>query len=466
MNKCIILAAGEGTRMKSKTSKVLHKLMNKEMIKYVVDASNYVNVEKRIIVGGKNKEELAKLFEDSNTIIKEQKIGENYPYGTGYAVSLALDNIEDDDIVLILTGDTPLVKGDTLKSFMDYHNRNNNVATVLTAEIEEPTGYGRIIKDINGDLIKIVEHKDCNENELNIKEFNSGFIVINGDALKNSIAQLDQNNHQGEMYLTDIFQIIKDKEDKVSTFLIEDVEEVYGINSKLQLSQAEEVLRKRINDKHMTNGVIMENPSNIFIEDSVIIGKDTEIRSGVRITGNTVIGEDCLIYGDTLIDNSTIGNNVIVKSSTIESSIIGDESDIGPYSHLRPSTKMGKKVHIGNFVEVKNSTIGDKTKAGHLAYIGDGELGENINIGCGVIFANYDGKFKHKTIVGDNAFIGSNVNLVAPVIIEKKGFIAAGSTITKKVLEEELAIERAEQRNIAGWVSKKEKKDKEKENRK
>lgn len=459
MNICIILAAGEGTRMKSKNSKVLHKLLNKSMIEYVLDASDSVNVEKKIIIAGKNKNDLENILSGADVIIKEQKIGKAYPYGTGYAVSLALEEIDDNDNVLILTGDTPLIKGETLKEFMDFHIKNNNIATVLTANIEDPTGYGRIIKDHEGNLIKIVEHKDCNEEELKIKEFNSGFIVINGKALKSSINKLDQDNIQGEMYLTDIFEIIRKEGDKISTFLIDDVEEVYGINSKLQLSIAQEVLRKRINSHHMLNGVIMENPDNIFIEDSVIIGKDSEIRSGVRITGNTVIGEDCLIYGDTVIDNSKIGNNVTIKSSAVENSEIGDSTDIGPYAHIRPNSKLGKNIHIGNFVEVKNSNIDNGTKAGHLAYIGDGDLGKDINIACGVIFANFDGKLKHRTTIGDNAFIGSNVNLVAPLIVEKKGFIAAGSTITKDVGEGELSVERAEQRNIAGWVKRKEERD-------
>ncbi|HHX66997.1 MAG: bifunctional UDP-N-acetylglucosamine diphosphorylase/glucosamine-1-phosphate N-acetyltransferase GlmU [Miniphocaeibacter sp.] len=459
MNICIILAAGEGTRMKSKNSKVLHKLLNKPMIEYVLDASDSVNVGKKIIIAGKNKNDLKNILSDKDIVIKEQKIGKEYPYGTGYAVSLALEEIDDRDNVLILTGDTPLIKGQTLKDFMDFHIKNNNVATVLTANIEDPTGYGRIIKDNEGNLIKIVEHKDCTKEELKIKEFNSGFIVINGKALKDSIGKLDQDNIQGEMYLTDIFEIIRERGDKISTFLIDDVEEVYGINSKLQLSIAQEVLRKRINSYHMLNGVIMENPGNIFIEDSVIIGKDSEIRSGVRITGNTIIGEDCLIHGDTVIDNSKIGNNVTIKSSTIENSEIGDGTDVGPYAHLRPNSKLGKNIHIGNFVEVKNSNIDNGTKAGHLAYIGDGDIGKDVNIACGVIFANYDGKLKHRTTIGDNAFIGSNVNLVAPISVGNKGYIAAGSTITKDVGEGELSVERAEQRNISGWVKRKEERD-------
>ncbi|MDL2311101.1 bifunctional UDP-N-acetylglucosamine diphosphorylase/glucosamine-1-phosphate N-acetyltransferase GlmU [Peptostreptococcaceae bacterium OttesenSCG-928-C18] len=459
MNICIILAAGEGTRMKSKNSKVLHKLMNKPMINYVLEASDSVNVEKKIIIAGKNKSDLENLLKDKDIIIKEQKIGKEFPYGTGYAVSLALDSIGDDDKILILTGDTPLIKGDTLEKFMNYHNSNNNTATVLTAEIGDPTGYGRIIKDMDGSLLKIVEHKDCTEEELKIKEFNSGFMAINGDALKNSINKLDQNNTQGEMYLTDIFGIIRQNGEKIATFLIGDVEEVYGINSKLQLSEAQEVLRKRINDKHMTNGVVMENPSNIFIEDTVIIGKDTEIRSGVRLTGKTIIGEDCLIYGDSLIDNSKIEDGVVIKSSVIEDSYVGAGTDIGPFAHLRPNSKLAKKVHIGNFVEVKNATVDEGSKAGHLAYLGDVDLGKNVNVGCGVIFVNYDGKFKHRSKVKDDGFIGSNANIVAPVIIEKEGFVAAGSTITQDIGEGELSIERGTQKNIPGWVERKKERD-------
>ncbi len=459
MNICIILAAGEGTRMKSKNSKVLHKLINKPMVNYVLEASDSVNVEKKIIIAGRNKEDLTNLLEGENILIKEQKIGKDYPYGTGYAVSLVLNEIEDNDKVLILTGDTPLIKGETLEKFMDYHNSNNNTATVLTAEIEDPTGYGRIVKDTDGSLLKIVEHKDCNEEQLLIKEFNSGFMAINGDALKNSINKLDQDNTQGEMYLTDIFEIIREEGKKISTFLIDDVEEVYGINSKVQLSVAEEVLRKRINEKFMSEGVIMENPSNIFIEDSVIIGKDTEIRSGVRITGKTVIGENCLIYGDSLVDNSILEDNVVIKSSVIEDSYIGVGTDVGPFAHLRPKTKLEKKVHIGNFVEVKNANIGEGTKAGHLAYIGDADLGKNINIGCGAIFVNYDGKNKYRSIVKDGGFIGSNANIISPIIIEEEGFVAAGSTITRDVGKGDLSIERAEQRNIVGWVERKKERD-------
>lgn len=456
MNISIILAAGEGTRMKSKHSKVLHKLINKPMIKYVMDACDECDVKKKVLIAGKNKNDLEELFKDQDLAIKEQKIGPEFPYGTGYAVSLALDEVSDDDSVLILTGDAPLIRGETLKNFMDYHNEKSSVATVLTAVTDDTAGLGRIIKDEDGYFIKIVEHRDCNEEQLKIREYNSGIMIINGASLKNSISKLDSDNDQGELYLTDIFQIIREDGEKILTFQIPDEEEVHGINSKLQLSEAEEVLRKRINEKYMLEGVVLENPSNIFIEDGVKIGRDTVIRSGAKIMGDTVIGEDCVITGDSTICDSTIEDNVIIKSSVIESSYVGEGTDIGPFAHLRPKSNLGKHVHIGNFVEVKNATVGDFTKAGHLAYVGDADLGEHINIGCGAIFVNYDGVNKHRSKIDDRAFIGSNANIVAPVHIGEKGFIAAGSTITKDVSSGDLSIERGQQANIPGWVKRRE----------
>lgn len=462
MNISIILAAGEGTRMKSKHSKVLHKLINKPMIKYVMDACDECDVKKKILIAGKNKNELEELFKEADLVIKEQKIGPEFPYGTGYAVSLAMDEVGDEDSVLILTGDAPLIRGETLKNFMDYHNEKKSVATVLTAVAEDPTGLGRIIKDEQGYFLKIVEHRDCTEEELKIKEYNSGIMIINGASLKNAISKLDSDNDQGELYLTDIFQIIREDGEKILTFQIPDEEEVHGINSKLQLSEAEEVLRKRINEKYMLEGVVLENPSNIFIEDGVKIGRDTIIHSGAKIMGDTVIGEDCIITGDSTICDSIIEDNVIIKSSVIEKSHVGEGTDIGPFAHLRPKANLGKHVHIGNFVEVKNATVGNYTKAGHLAYIGDADLGEHINIGCGAIFVNYDGVNKHRSKIENGAFIGSNANIVAPVHIGEKGFIAAGSTITKDVDGGDLSIERGQQANIPGWVKRREERNKNK----
>lgn len=443
--------------MKSKKSKVLHTLLNKTMISYVLDASVEAGAAKNVIIAGKNRAFLEEKIQEENVSFKTQEIGEGIPYGTGYAVSLALEEIADDDTVLILTGDIPLITGKTLKSFVDYHKDYKSIATVLTATIEDPTGYGRVVKDEQGNMLKIVEHKDCSEEELEIKEFNSGIMALQGKALKDSISKLDTDNEQGELYLTDIFEILREEGGNISTFLIDDVEEVYGINSKLQLAEAEKIMKRRVNEKFMIDGVVMEDPERTFIEPGVEIGRDTYIGSGVRIFGKTKIGESCEIFGDSFIKDSILDDEVVIKSSYIIESEIGEGTDVGPFSHLRPNSKLGKHVHIGDFVEIKKSTVGDGTKAGHLAYLGDVDLGENINISCGVIFANYDGKNKARTKVGSGSFIGSNANIVAPCEIEEEAYIAAGSTITKAVKKGELAIERGTQANIAGWVDRRKK---------
>ena len=441
MIKTIILAAGEGTRMKSQKSKVLHKLLNREMIRYVVDSSK---------------------LDDSQTLIIEQKIGESYPYGTGYAASLASSEIEDDDTVLVLNGDIPLITKASIKEFVDNHERTNSSASVLSTKVINPIGYGRIIRDDMGEFIGIVEHKDLDLSQHSIDEINTGIYAFNGKCFKNSVKNLQSNNKQNELYLTDCIDILYNQGKKVIAFTANDPNEFYGINNKKELAQASKLLQKRVNDNHMINGVIIENPDMVIIDPLVKIGQDTIISGPVKLLGQTTIGNNCIIEGSSRIEDSQISDNVKVDNSVIESSKVAEGVDIGPYSHLRPKASLGKNVHIGNFVEVKNSNVGENTKAGHLAYIGDSDLGSGINIGCGVIFVNYDGKFKHRSTVEDDAFIGSNSNIVAPVNIKKDAYIAAGSTITKDVNEGMLSIERAEQKNIAGYTYKKRQRDMEK----
>ncbi|WP_394011559.1 bifunctional UDP-N-acetylglucosamine diphosphorylase/glucosamine-1-phosphate N-acetyltransferase GlmU [Anaerococcus cruorum] len=460
MLKTIIMAAGEGTRMKSKTSKVLHKLLNREIIKYVVDASR-IEDSQTIIIGGKNKDKLAELFPDETII--EQKIGEDYPYGTGYAASLAIDEISDDDQVLVLNGDIPLITKASLKEFVENHVETNSNASVLSTRVLNPKSYGRIIRDDNGDFIGIVEHRDLDISQLVIDEINTGIYIFKGQDLKEALAKLDTNNDQSELYLTDCIEILYNESKKVMSFTASNADEFYGINNKKELAEAKKILQKRVNENHMLNGVIIEDPETAIIDPEVKIGMDTIISGPVKILGKTEIGENCIIEGSSRIEDSILKDNIKIDNSVIEKSFVDEGTDVGPYAHLRPNAKLGKNVHIGNFVEVKNATIGDGTKAGHLAYIGDSDLGSKINIGCGVIFVNYDGKFKHRSIVKDNAFIGSNSNIIAPVTIEKEAYIAAGSTITSNVEAGALSIERAEQKNIAGYVEKKRKRDLEKE---
>lgn len=452
----IILAAGEGTRMKSKTSKVLHPIINKPVLEYILEACEGAGVEKNVILVGKNEERVRERFGD-RAEYEKQEIGPEFPYGTGYAAQLGLKHIADEDTVVVLCGDTPLIREETIEALLKQHG--DAVATVVTADLPDPSGYGRIDKDEEGNFLGIVEHKDCDERQLAITEINVGMYVFQAGELRKALEKIDTENAQGEIYLTDVFAIFREEGKPIQTFEMEDFEEGFGINSRVQLAEAEKIMQKRINNYWMQQGVTLENPDTIFIQKGVQIGNDTKICQNVKIYGDTVIGEDCLIESGSRIVDCKIGNGVKIYESVLEKSVVEDGADLGPFAHLRPKAHIGKKVHIGNFVEVKNATLGEGTKAGHLAYVGDADLGSGINIGCGAIFVNYDGVFKHRSVVKDGAFIGSNSNIIAPVTIEKEGYIAAGSTITKDVPEGVLAIERAEQSNIEGYVERKKKRD-------
>lgn len=455
MSVSIILAAGEGTRMKSKIPKVLHKVCGRSILEYVVSASKDAGIEKNIVIVGHGADKVKESFEGSDIYFENQPIGENAPYGTGYAVKQGIEHINDNDDVVILCGDTPLITGETIKKLMKFHKDEKYMGTVLTAVLEDSTGYGRIVRDDSKNIEKIVEEKDACDKVKKIKEINTGVYVFNGKLLKDALEEIDNNNAQGEFYITDVVGILKAKGYNIGAFIIDDSKEIYGINSRVQLSICESIMQKRINRYHMSQGVTLINPENIYIHDTVKIGQDTIIHSGVTLEGNTVIGEDCLIRTGTRINNSVISDSVSIESSLIEESEVGKNTTIGPNAHLRPNCKIGESVRLGNFVEVKNSNLGDGTKAGHLAYIGDADVGSNVNVGCGVIFVNYNGKGKDRTIIGDNVFIGSNSNLVAPVTINNWAYIAAGSTIIEDVDEGELSIARSYQVNKSGWVERK-----------
>ncbi|HAE91619.1 bifunctional UDP-N-acetylglucosamine diphosphorylase/glucosamine-1-phosphate N-acetyltransferase GlmU [Tissierella praeacuta] len=455
MNISVILAAGEGTRMKSKIPKVLHEVCGKPILEYVINASKGASVEKNVVIVGHGGDIVREYFKEEPIIFKTQPIGDDVPYGTGFAVMQAMEDIDDSSTVVILYGDTPLITESTIDELINYHSKNQFKATVLTAILDDPTGYGRIIREDTGDILKIVEQKDASEEEKKIKEINSGIYCFDGKLLKYALGKIDNNNAQNEYYVTDVIGILKEEGHKVGAYIIENSTEIHGVNSRVQLAFSEEVMRKRISEYHMVNGVTIINPDNTYIEDGVKIGRDTIIYPGVSLEGNTEIGEDCIIGSNSRIVESMIHNNVSIESSTIENSVVGENTHIGPYAHLRPNSNIGKNAKIGNFVEVKNSTLKDNTKASHLAYIGDADIGHDVNIGCGVVFVNYNGKEKFRTTVGDNAFVGSNSNLVAPVNVESWGYVAAGSTITKEVPEGTLSIARAEQKNIEGWVERK-----------
>ena len=455
MDISIILAAGEGTRMRSKTPKVLHKVCGKPVLEYVLEASRGAGIEKNIVIVGHGSEAIKEYFKEKEVIFKEQPTGEDAPYGTGYAVMQGIDEVKDEDTVIILCGDAPLIRKESIRLLMDYHKKEGLYGTVLTTLLDDASGYGRIKRDDSGNVSKIVEEKDATESEKEIKEINSGVFCFNGKVLRTFLEKLDNDNSQNEYYITDIIGILRQEGYSLGAFIIEDASEIHGINAREQLSLSEKLMKQRINSFHMSEGVTLIDPENTYIEDGVIIGQDTIIYPGALLEKSTVIGEDCIIKGNSRIANSKIGNSVTIESSVIEDSFIEKGSSIGPNAHLRPKSVIGEDVHIGNFVEVKNAKIGANSKAGHLAYIGDAIVGKNVNIGCGVIFVNYDGKEKFKTTVGDNSFIGSNSNLVAPLKVNDWGYVAAGSTITKEVEEGSLSIGRATQVNIEGWVEKK-----------
>ncbi|MCD1146813.1 bifunctional UDP-N-acetylglucosamine diphosphorylase/glucosamine-1-phosphate N-acetyltransferase GlmU [Peptoniphilus sp. KCTC 25270] len=455
MKVSIILAAGEGTRMKSKLPKVLHPVAGKSVLSYVVDNCIANEMGKNVVIVGHKAEKVREAFEDWDVIFREQPVGPGIPYGTGFAVKSAMDEFCDEDLVLILTGDTPLFQKETIGNFLNYVEEKDFDGCVLTAIVNNPFGYGRIIRKENSQIVGIVEEKDASDKEKAITEVNTGVFAFKGSALRNTLDRLETNNSQKELYLTDVVKLLVSDGKSVGGYIIGNEEEMLGINSRIQLCRCEEVMRRRINEKHMENGVTFLDPASTVVDAGVEIGRDSVLYPGVILQGNTIIGEDVTLIGSTRIFNSKIGNGCVIDNSCIEQSVVENEVTIGPYAHLRPNSQLMDGVHIGNFVEVKNSIVGEKTKAGHLAYIGDGDVGSGVNIGCGVIFANYNGHKKFRTVVEEGAFIGSNSNLVAPVKVGKDAYIAAGSTITKDVSEGELSVERSQQKNIPGWTSRK-----------
>ena len=450
MNMSIILAAGEGTRMKSDIPKTLHKVCGKEMIKYIIETSINSGIQKNIVVLGHGKEKVGHNIKDMNVITVEQPIGEGAPYGTGYAVMSAENYIEDEDLVLILCADGPLIRKETLTEFMNYHLENNYAASVMTAYLPNPKGYGRIVRNEDLSIDKIVEEKDASETIKNIQEINTGIFCFKGELLKNALKKITTDNSQNEYYLTDTIKVLNNEVFNIGGWLLNDVDDIKAVNDRVQLSEVTKLMQKRINQKHMYAGVTIIDPDNTYIEDSVIIGRDTIIYPNTYLENGTIIGSHCTIGPNTRVINSTVRNNVTIESSKVVESVIDDGTNVGPFAYLRPGSNLGKNVKIGDFVEVKKSTIGDNSKSSHLSYIGDAEVGKNVNIGCGVVFVNYDGKNKHKTIVGDGAFVGSNSNLIAPVTVEEGGYVAAGSTITDDVKKGDLAIARARQVNKEG----------------
>lgn len=447
----VIMAAGKGTRMKSKLPKVMHPLAGKPLIEHVLEAVNKIGIVKPMVILGHGRETIRESIGDKvDVIIQEEQLG------TGHAVRQAIPYLEDVEDVFVLSGDQPLLRPETLQILLNLHQMQGSAATVLTACLEEPYGLGRIVKN-NECLAKIVEEKDASPEERLIREINTGTYCFKVSELREALAKLTAQNAQGEYYLTEVFDIFLKQGKKVLTYCTADANEALGINSRSQLAEAEGIIQKRICEYWMEEGVTIADPSSTFIDSAVKLAPDVTILPFTFLKGETTIEEDAIIGPQTTLESCYCGAGSEISHTVAYEAIIGERCKVGPYTFLRPGTKLAAKVKVGDFVEIKNSQIGEGAKIPHLSYIGDAQIGKSVNIGAGTITCNYDGANKYPTKIGDNSFVGSNTNLVAPVEVGEGATIGAGSTITKDVPAYALAVERCQQVVKEHWQRKKKK---------
>lgn len=449
----VILAAGKGTRMNSTLPKVLHQIGGKPMLAHVIEAAKELGSEQIHVVVGFEADKITAYCAENLADTKLSFVAQTEQLGTGHAVQQALpgmQNTADDEVVLILYGDVPLIQSHTLAALIE--STNENTVSILTAITEDPTGLGRILRDETNQVVAIVEEKDANQQQRQIKEINTGIMALPAGKLKTWLGNLSNNNKQNEYYLTDVIAMaVADGCSVVPQILVDEIEAL-GVNDKIQLALLERYFQNRVAGYLLQIGVTLRDPNRIDIRGDIEFGKDVEIDINCVFEGKVTLGNGVSIGANCVIKNSIIDDNVqILPGCNIDGAIISKGCVIGPTARLRPGTNLSQDVKIGNFVETKNAHFGKGSKANHLSYIGDAEIGEGVNIGAGTIFCNYDGVNKHKSTVGNNVFIGSNSVLVAPAIIEDDAFIAAGSNITAKVQTGQLAVGRAKQRNIDGW---------------
>lgn len=441
----VILAAGKGTRMYSDLPKVLHPIAGKPMVKHVIDTAKQLSAKQIHLIYGHGGDLLQQRLsaEPVNWVLQAEQLG------TGHAMQQAAPFFANDENILMLYGDAPLITAETLEKLIAAKPENG--IALLTVVLDNPTGYGRIIRE-NGSVVAIVEQKDANPEQLKIQEINTGVMVASGASFKKWLSQLDNNNAQGEYYITDVIAMANRDGYKVEAVQATNLMEVEGANNRLQLAALERYYQKIQAEKLLLAGVTIIDPARFDLRGTVTHGKDVVIDVNVILEGSIQLGNNVKIGAGSVLKNVVLGDNVEIKPySVLEDSVIGESADVGPFARLRPGTELAAKAHVGNFVEIKKSTIGEGSKVGHLTYIGDSEIGANVNIGAGTITCNYDGANKFKTIIGDNVFVGSDTQLVAPVTVASGATIGAGSTITKDVAADELVITRVPQRHIQGW---------------
>ena len=451
-NCAVILAGGEGTRMHSEKPKVMAELMFKPMIDHVFDAAKKAGIDDICVVTGYQAHILeAHLQGRAHTVRQTERLG------TGHAVMQAADYLRENDFdnVLILNGDAPFMDSRTIAEALDYHLRKGFVQTVISAKIENPFGYGRIVRDFNGDFSAIVEEASADKETKKINEINSGAMWFQKEKLLYLLSKITNDNSKGEYYLTDTVGIAVAQKLRVGAYTAKNPDAVLGANNRVQLNELGEVMRRKILERVMLSGVSIPCTDGVIIDDGAVIGTDTVILPGTIIKTGCEIGKHCVIGPNTVLYKTRVGNGSKLNQVQAEEAEVGENCDLGPFVHLRPNTRLDEGVHCGNFVEVKNSTVGAGTKVSHLTYVGDSDVGKKVNFGCGVVTVNYNGKTKNRCRVGDGAFLGCNTNLIAPVSVGERAYTAAGSTVTEDVPDYALAIARSRQTNKPGWVIKK-----------
>lgn len=447
MKSAIVLAAGKGTRMKSSLSKVMHPVCNKPMIGHIVDALEASGVSRIVVVVGHGAERVKEYLKDRvEYALQEPQLG------TGHAVMMA-DMLKDEmGDTIVLCGDGPCIQKETIQKV--FAANENYSATVVTSVLEDGARYGRIVRNENGLVEKIIEAKDCNEEQLAIREINTGIFCFKNQLLFEGLKEIKNENAQNEYYLTDLLEIFNGHGYPVNAMVLKDSDEAMGVNDRVDLAKANAWMRQYINHQHMLDGVTLIDPNNTYIDADVVIGEDSIIYPNVTIQGKSIIGKNVTILPGSFLVNAIIEDDVTIDSSRITDSIVRTRSTIGPMSHLRNDTEIGEDCRVGNFVEFKNTKFGNHSKCAHLTYVGDASVGEYVNFGCGVVTVNYDGKDKFRTVIKDGAFIGSNCNLIAPVTIGENALLAAGSTITSDVEDGDMGIARSRQENKTGYGTK------------